>query len=164
MQTFEQIFLETLNSAKPKVVFHETPIKSAIAILKSGKIKGKFVDDPKAKKSVYNDELGEDYGHVVYTSSMNGRLDYCGVHDPDVMFVIDTSSLEGQYEPTVEGGLYTVKQQIDLSNVIHVHISDDGDVTDRWVLAVWNMARQRQIPVTTYATKTREQVIAKFRQ
>lgn len=164
MLTFRQLFVEGLVYKRPKVVFHETTIAAAIKILQTGRIKGKFVDDPKAQKSTHNDELDSDYGFVVYTSAMHCRDDYCGVHQNDVMFVIDANELDGNYEPNVEGGLLTVPLQISISKVVHIHISDDGGTSDKYIGKVMQLARQNNIPVTMYATKSREQVIMQFRK
>ena len=145
MKPFKQYFLES-DQFSGRYTFHETDIQSAILILKSGKIKGKFIDDAEARKDL-QDVYGKDYGEYVYTSTFTQDTDdysFMGFNDPGVLFVIDTHKLsdKGRFEAAAENGLLKIPRSIPLSAVILVAESNKAGQFNK---ELRNLCEQRGI-------------------
>ena len=127
MITFKQYLFEN-DKFTGRYVFHETHIDSAVNIIKQGRIKGIWIDNPRAKKDMLDDpEMEADYGNYVYTSTFNQDhtdFSYYGVTENHVLFVIDVKKLlqAGEYLTQYENGLYRIPNTVPLTAVVFVLI------------------------------------------
>lgn len=150
-----------------RYVFHETDMESAGEILKSGSIKGLYIDE-EPNVIMVDEDLEEDYGNWVYTCTFTegNHFSYMGIRPNEVMFVIDTTKLNGEgiYEKNLEGGLYKIPERVPLTALEGIFIDETCETEDPELIdTVMEGFASRRMEVFCGDSNERINVIKKYR-